>query len=108
MKSKTMNQGKNEERSADYYNKWDTEKTLKHLIKRSDSLIFDVGVNNGSSVNDFKRWWPESHIHCFEPQEECLQDLLETAASYDGVGSVKINSVAVGSVPTNEGVFLYS
>ena len=103
-----MNQGKNEERSADYNNKWDTEKTLKHLIKRSDPLIFDVGANNGSSVNDFKRWWPESHIHCFEPQEECLQDLLETAASYDGVGSVKINSVAVGSVPTKEAVFLYA
>jgi len=103
-----MNQGKNKERSAADYNKWDTEKTLKHLIRRSDSLIFDAGFNNGSSVNEFKRWWPESNIHCFEPQEECLQDLLETVASYDGVGSVKINSVAVGSVPTNEGVFLYS
>lgn len=103
-----MDQAKNEERSADYYNKWDTEKTLKNLVKKSNPLIFDVGVNNGSSVNDFKRWWPESHIHCFEPQEECLQNLLETATLYDGVGSVKINSVAVGSVPTREATFLHA
>jgi FkbM family methyltransferase len=105
MKTKTMNQGKNEERSAEYVNKWDTEKTLKNLIKKSDPLIFDVGANNGSSVNDFKDWWPESHIHCFEPQQECQQDLLDTATLYQGTGSVKINNVAVGSIPTKEATF---
>ncbi len=105
MKIKTKNQGKNEERSLEYYNNWDTEKTLKNLIKKSDPLIFDVGANNGSSVNDFKAWWPESHIHCFEPQKECLQDLIDTAALYEGTGSVKINSVAAGNVPTKKATF---
>lgn len=60
-----MNQAKNEEKFADYYYKWDIEKTLKNLVKKSNLLIFDVGANNRSSVNDSKRWWPESHIHCF-------------------------------------------
>jgi FkbM family methyltransferase len=105
MKTKTKNQGKNEERSVEYFNKWDTEKTLKNLVKKSNPLIFDVGANNGSSVNDFKLWWPESNIHCFEPQEECRQDLLDTAALYEGTGSVKINNVAVGNVPTKEATF---
>ena len=105
MKSKTLNQGKNESRTSAYIEKWDTEKTLKHLIKRPDPLIFDVGANNGSSVNDFKAWWPASNIHCFEPQEECRQDLLETAALYEGTGSVKINNVAVGNSPTEQATF---
>ena len=101
----TVNQGKNEERTREYYEKWDTEKTLKSLIKKPDPTIFDVGANNGSSVHDFKKWWPASHIHCFEPQEECYQDLKDTIARYEGNGSVRLNTFAVGSEPTQQATF---
>jgi len=105
MKSKTTNQGKNEERKLEYQEKWDLEKTLKFLIKKADPVIFDVGANNGSSINDFKSWWPKSHIHCFEPQEECLRDLVDTASIYEKSGSIKINTFAVGNVPSKNAVF---
>ena len=105
MKSKTTNQGKNEERTAEYIEKWDTERTLKELIGKENPLIFDVGANNGSSIHDFKAWWPKSDIHCFEPQKECYQDLVDAAEAYETLGSVIINSFAVGSIPTKNAIF---
>ena len=102
---KTTHQGKNEERTAEYNEKWDTEKTLKVLIDKESPLIFDVGANNGSSIHDFKAWWPKSDIHCFEPQKECYQDLVDTAEEYKTLGSVKINSFAVGNVPSKNAIF---
>ena len=102
---KTTNQGQNEERKFEYDKKWDLEKTLRFLIEKANPLIFDVGANNGSSINDFKTWWPESHIHCFEPQAECFQDLVDTAAIYEESGSIKINSFAVGNMASKNAVF---
>ena len=69
---------------------------LKALIGKESPLIFDVGANNGSSIHDFKAWWPKSDIHCFEPQQECYQDLVDAAEAYKTLGSVRINSFAVG------------
>ncbi len=105
MTVRTNNQGKNEERTAEYRNKWDTEKTLKVLIEKEAPLIFDVGANNGSSIHDFKAWWPNSDIHCFEPQEECYKDLVDAAEAYKTLGSVKINSFAVGNIPSKGAIF---
>ncbi len=102
---KTTNQGKNEERTSEYNDKWDTEKTLKVLIDKENPLIFDVGANNGSSIHDFKVWWPKSDIHCFEPQKECYQDLVNTAEEYKTLGSVKINFSAVGNIPSKDATF---
>ena len=75
MKIIPKNQGSNEKRTSEYVNNWDTEKTLKNLIKKNNPCIFDVGSNNGSSIHDFKSWWPDSSIHCFEPQEECYESI---------------------------------
>ena len=104
MKPKTINQGKNEERTEDYLNKWDLERTLKFLINKRNPCIFDVGANNGSSINDFKSWWPNALIHCFEPQKECYESLIETASIYEA-GSVIINSSAVGNISSDEAIF---
>lgn len=76
MKSITKNQGTNEERTNEYINKWNTEKTLKTLINNKEPCVFDIGANNGCSINDFKNWWPKSVIHCFEPQHECYERSL--------------------------------
>lgn len=105
MRVRTKNQGKNQERTLEYLEKFDTEKTLKMLIEKANPIIFDVGANNGSSINEFKSWWPASHIHCFEPQTECHHDLMETAKIYEGLGSVKINMCAVGNKNIDEAVF---
>ena len=34
-----------------------------------------MGANDGSTSIEFKEWWPNAKIHCFEPQEECWIDL---------------------------------
>ena len=89
------NFGKNEERTQEYLKKFNKEKTLKFLINSNNPTIFDVGANNGSSLEIFKEYWPESNVHCFEPQEECWNDLENCASRYQN-GSVFINKFAVG------------
>ena len=59
-------------------------------------IIFDVGANNGSSLKIFKDYWPESEVHCFEPQQECWDDLQNCADRYNK-GNVYINKFAVGN-----------
>ena len=98
------NQGTNEARTKEYINKWDSEKTLKKLINNSKPCIFDVGANNGSSINDFKNWWPESKVHCFEPQIECHESLQQTASKFK-TGSVHINMSAVGNTSSENAIF---
>lgn len=46
MKSIPKNLGTNEERTAEYINQWDSEKTLKNLISNPKPCIFDIGANN--------------------------------------------------------------
>ena len=71
------NFGKNEERTLEYLKKFDRESVLKKLVAHQSPIIFDVGANNGSSLVEFKEWWPDSEVHCFEPQVECWDDLLK-------------------------------
>lgn len=104
MKSITKNQGTNEERTNEYINKWNTEKTLKTLINNKEPCVFDIGANNGCSINDFKNWWPKSVIHCFEPQHECYESIKKTASQYDE-GSIYINMTAVGNRTSEKEAF---
>ena len=97
MKAKDKNHGKNEERTAKYLERFTREKTLKLLIKKDNPVIFDVGANNGSSLDEFKKWWPNSHVHCFEPQDECMKELKKSASLLSGKGSVLVNQVAAGN-----------
>lgn len=91
------NFGKNEERTLEYLKKFDRESVLKKLVAHQSPIIFDVGANNGSSLVEFKKWWPDSEVHCFEPQVECWDDLLKTANEDQ---RVFLNQFALGT--TNE------
>ena len=46
-------------------------KDLKYLRKfiklRSGRIIFDIGANEGQSIERFKSLFPDSIIHSFEP-----------------------------------------
>lgn len=94
----------NEQRTDEYLRKFDREKVLKLLIKDMAPVIFDVGANNGSSLEEFKKWWPDAVIHCFEPQQECWAELDGRAAQYMS-GSVIINKVGVGAVESDDLTF---
>ena len=107
MKRKDKNHGKNEERTAKYLETFSREKTIKMLINNNEPIIFDVGANNGSSLDEFKEWWPNSHVHCFEPQDECMEELNESADSFVGSGSVYVNHIAVGN-KSNEKIKFYT
>jgi FkbM family methyltransferase len=85
----------NEERTAEYLKRFDRERTLKRLIEDAAPVIFDVGANVGSTLDECKAWWPDSIVHCFEPQEECWAALEQRAARYGA--TVTVNRVAAGS-----------
>jgi len=85
----------NEERTSEYLTKFNREKVLKYLIKKDAPVIFDVGANDGLSLEEFKTWWGKSTVHCFEPQEECWGGLQRVASNYLE-SSVVINKTAVG------------
>jgi len=94
----------NEQRTEEYLKKFDREKVLKLLVKDSAPVIFDVGANSGSSLAEFKTWWPDAIVHCFEPQEECWIELDAKAAQYP-TGSVFINKVGAGETASENLTF---
>lgn len=94
----------NEQRTDEYLKKFDRRKVLNRLIKDKNPIIFDVGANNGSSFGEFKSLWPEAAIHCFEPQEECWNELDERAGHYSS-GSVVINKVGAGAIESKSLTF---
>ena len=94
----------NEDRTAEYLKTFNREKTSKLLVVQDKPIIFDVGANNGASTNEFKRWWPNAIVHCFEPQEECWSDLEEIQQKYNDK-SIYLNYIAVGNTRTDHATF---
>lgn len=90
----------NNERTAEYLSKFNRENVLKHLIKEAAPIIFDIGANDGLSLEEFKTWWKSSIVHCFEPQEECHDALINKSKVYKK-SSVFINKNAVGKKEDN-------
>jgi hypothetical protein len=66
----------NQERTSEYLQIFDREKTINYLIKERQPFILDVGANVGTSLDEFKSWSPDASVHCFEQQQECW-DALE-------------------------------
>lgn len=94
----------NQQRTEDYLKNFDREKTLKLLIKEARPVIFDVGANVGATFEDFKLWWPESAVHCFEPQQECWGSLEQRVGRYPANEAV-LNKVAAGSTSSDASTF---
>jgi FkbM family methyltransferase len=93
-----------DQRTSEYSLTFSKNSLLKSLIQSTNPHILDVGANSGSSLVTFKELWPESIIHCFEPQFECWADLEAAAQSYSR-GSVTIIRSAVGSVDSESSPF---
>jgi FkbM family methyltransferase len=92
------NFGENESRTEEYLKKFSRQKTLEYLISDKQPIIFDIGANNGSSLYEFRGWWPSSDVHCFEPQKECWPDLEKLAEDPNNLGNTYIHKFAVGSI----------
>ena len=96
----------NEERSKLALQKFDREGVLSMLIDYETPLIFDVGANHGASIDQFKRIWPQSIIHCFEPQHECWQDLEKFQNQYKDK-TIHINKFALGSTQDEKSFYTH-
>ncbi len=94
----------NQERTADNLKKFDRKKIIKYLIKGSQPLILDVGANIGTSLDEFKSWWPSAQVNCFEPQQECWGELDQRASKFPAISAV-INKCAAGSAPNDQATF---
>ncbi len=55
----------------------DLDHDIKELIHESQPIILDIGANSGQSIQLFKRIWPASTIHSFEPTSSLANKLLE-------------------------------
>lgn len=93
-----------QQRTEDYLKHFDRERTLKLLVKEARPVIFDVGANVGAALEDFKLWWPQSAVHCFEPQQECW-DLLEQRVGKYPANEAVLNKVASGSTSSDASTF---
>ena len=66
---------------------------LNELIKFDNPLIFDVGANVGQSVKILKKIFPNSLIHCFEPDNNAYKILFK---NYSNNKTVKLNPFGLG------------
>ena len=94
----------NQERTAEYLKNFDREKVLKSLVTKDNPVIFDIGANLGQSLKEFKSWWGDSEIHCFEPQEECWPSLDKLKDGYPSK-EVSINRFAAGKDSEESKIF---
>ena len=94
----------NQERTTEYFKNFSREKILKSLVIKSDPLVFDIGANLGQSLKEFKDWWSDSKVHCFEPQEECWKTLKNIQLEYLSE-SIIINEFAASNFSEDEKIF---
>ena len=64
------------------------------LLIRNNPLIFDVGANKGQSINRYKKLFPDSTIHAFEPIKKEYDELLK---KHKDDNSIFLNNFALGN-----------
>jgi FkbM family methyltransferase len=60
---------------------------------RENPIIFDVGANRGQSIKRFRKIFPKSIIHCFEPLEK---EFLLLKKNYSQDKNIILNNFALG------------
>jgi FkbM family methyltransferase len=68
---------------------------MKHVVGQNP-MVFDVGANEGQTVETIKVNWPRATIHAFEPGPDAFAVLQRHASRFEGV---ILNNAAVGSAP---------
>jgi FkbM family methyltransferase len=71
---------------------WPTLLGVERLPIRT---VLDIGAYDGDTARLFRRFFPQAHIYCFEPQPEPVQTLNAWAVSQQGL--VHILPVALGN-----------
>jgi len=68
-----------------------------------DPIIFDVGANKGQSLKRFKKIFPNSIIHAFEPIEE---EFLKLKEVYKNDDKVFLNNLALGEAECSKDFYI--
>lgn len=89
----------NQERTKLALQKFDRGAVLHSLISAENPLIFDVGANQGQSVDYFKKLFPQCKIHCFEPDPQSFSRLKENVDYPDVILNNLAASNKIGKVP---------
>ena len=82
-------------KTIDYVN---LDHLTKFLTDTEKPIIFDVGANKGQSILRYKKIFPKSIIHSFEPNKNEVEKLV---LKYQNENSIVLNNVAVGEKPGN-------
>lgn len=70
---------------------WDIARALPAF--RAD-VVFDVGANNGQSVERLGACFPEARFYCFEPAEQTFRELTDAVA---GQARIQCHRIAMGA-----------
>lgn len=75
------------------------------ILKTNETklLVFDVGANDGGSIIRFKKIFPNSTVHSFEPNSE-LVDYIKNKFKHD---DIKINQIALGKEAKKRRFYFY-
>lgn len=74
------------------------------LNVKNKIIIFDIGANDGGSIKRFKKYFPFSNIHSFEPTEH----LVKKMKSSINLDDIKINQIAVGKENSKRKFYFYN
>ena len=66
---------------------------LEKILKKTPSMIFDVGANIGDYANMLRSKFPDTEIHCFEPVKQTYNNLIANTTNLH----IHCHNIAVGS-----------
>jgi len=78
---------------------------IRFILGTSIKTVFDVGANDGHTVLEFKKAFPEANIYSFEPDPATFQRL---SAAAKGLPKVQLFNAALGSEPSEAHLFRFS
>lgn len=85
---------------------FDPMRDLVFLLQgKRDATIFDVGANDGETLQDFLHAFPDAQVTAFEPHTECC-DIL--SRKFQGQSRVRVHNVALGAHRGTSSLNLFS
>jgi len=79
------------------------QRNLLNALGVTEPVILDIGANVGQSVRKYRKVFPSSNIHCFEPFPEAFAQLEST---YGLEPDVRLNPQAVADAPGKRDLFV--
>ena len=84
--------GESNNRNEEFKNKFNRDTIIKNLVKTNKPTILDIGAHHGQSVKYFKKLFPNSSIHSFEPDPDSF--LILSNLKFD---DLKLHNFAISN-----------